>query len=600
MDPRFPPSAAKRSPRGNPNPTAGFYAMKASPAAVQWWGTHVYRTHLRSPISSPRAMTPGYGSPRSPRAGVTLPGLEGMYSSRAMTPASTVGSTCFPGFVKGAALPPRPGQRHPQNRLVDPMMDNTPMSKGGVADHPLKKQLSQMWKSMKMIDFDHDGFLAPNDIQRGLGMFLSVSDKVHVDAVNKLVMQFMKSNGMVEWGRFLYGLAADRTVTGYIKAGLDEKERSNVAAWEEANKKPPTPKGPELRAGVTADDLRKAQTVIKDKLMDKFSGLTQAFRAMDLDSSGYVSRHELERMLHNLNLSGIRPVVIDTLVDFIDCINDVADDDEEGATDIAYREFARAFATDDIMSMQALAILERKGPPPTPPPQNLVAENVQKVVMSKFKPDQMKKAFDFLDVDKSKSLTRAEMKRALFEWGMLLTDDEMSELFKACDKDGDGTIDYSEFCDMVAKQPHLMKTRSLVKNPALRKGVREKDLRMAQHFVKEHFTTKFGRLTKAFQFVDRDRTGTITREELRLVIGEFNLTNIRPEVIENLIDFIDIDPEGDIEYKEFARVISADDVMAMAPLSLVPAEIQSQNSMGRHKMDGMPGAQGLSWLSVAK
>ena len=600
MDPRFPPSAAKRSPRGNPNPTAGFYAMKASPAAVQWWGTHVYRTHLRSPISSPRAMTPGYGSPRSPRAGVTLPGLEGMYSSRAMTPASTVGSTCFPGFVKGAALPPRPGQRHPQNRLVDPMMDNTPMSKGGVADHPLKKQLSQMWKSMKMIDFDHDGFLAPNDIQRGLGMFLSVSDKVHVDAVNKLVMQFMKSNGMVEWGRFLYGLAADRTVTGYIKAGLDEKERSNVAAWEEANKKPPTPKGPELRAGVTADDLRKAQTVIKDKLMDKFSGLTQAFRAMDLDSSGYVSRHELERMLHNLNLSGIRPVVIDTLVDFIDCINDVADDDEEGATDIAYREFARAFATDDIMSMQALAILERKGPPPTPPPQNLVAENVQKVVMSKFKPDQMKKAFDFLDVDKSKSLTRAEMKRALFEWGMLLTDDEMAELFKACDKDGDGTIDYSEFCDMVAKQPHLTKTRSLVKNPALRKGVREKDLRMAQHFVKEHFTTKFGRLTKAFQFVDRDRTGTITREELRLVIGEFNLTNIRPEVIENLIDFIDIDPEGDIEYKEFARVISADDVMAMAPLSLVPAEVQSQNSMGRHKMDGMPGAQGLSWLSVAK
>ena len=600
MDPRFPASAAKRSPRGNPNPTAGFYAMKASPAAVQWWGTHVYRTHLRSPISSPRAMTPGYGSPRSPRAGVTLPGLEGMYSSRAMTPASTVGSTCFPGFVKGAALPPRPGQRHPQNRLVDPMMDNTPMSKGGVADHPLKKQLSQMWKSMKMIDFDHDGFLAPNDIQRGLGMFLSVSDKVHVDAVNKLVMQFMKSNGMVEWGRFLYGLAADRTVTGYIKAGLDEKERSNVAAWEEANKKPPTPKGPELRAGVTADDLRKAQTVIKDKLMDKFSGLTQAFRAMDLDSSGYVSRHELERMLHNLNLSGIRPVVIDTLVDFIDCINDVADDDEEGATDIAYREFARAFATDDIMSMQALAILERKGPPPTPPPQNLVAENVQKVVMSKFKPDQMKKAFDFLDVDKSKSLTRAEMKRALFEWGMLLTDDEMTELFKACDKDGDGTIDYSEFCDMVAKQPHLTKTRSLVKNPALRKGVREKDLRMAQHFVKEHFTTKFGRLTKAFQFVDRDRTGTITREELRLVIGEFNLTNIRPEVIENLIDFIDIDPEGDIEYKEFARVISADDVMAMAPLSLVPAEIQSQNSMGRHKMDGMPGAQGLSWLSVAK
>ena len=44
---------------------------------------------------------------------------------------------------------------------------------------------------------------------------------------------------------------------------------------------------------------------------------------------------------------------------------------------------------------------------------------------------------------------------------------------------------------------------------------------------------------------------------------EFNLVNIREETIENLIDFADFDGDGVINYAEFARVLTAEDVMRM-------------------------------------
>jgi len=340
--------------------------------------------------------------------------------------------------------------------------------------------------------------------------------------------------------------------------------------------------------------------MIKDKLMDKFSGFTGAFRSMDKDGSGYVSRSELEGMLLTLNLNNIRREVVETLIDFIDCTNDVEDDDDDGPTDIAYREFARAFAVEDIMTLQTTAAFAAKKkhvtPPPTPPPQNLVASAVKATIQSKFKPTQMKEAFSFFDKDKSGTITRAEIKRILVMWGQALTDAELNELFKSCDKNGDGQIDYEEFCDIVAKTPDMIQVRTLVKNPALRKGVRAEDMRRAQHTIQEHILTKFKKYQEAFKFMDVDRTGSITRAELRQGLDFLNLLgNMREEVVETLLDFIDIDG-GDISYREFARVISADDVMAMAPLSIAPAEKQRQKGIGRHKMDDMPNAQGLTWM----
>lgn len=559
-------------------PQAVYSRKGASPAAAMWWDQHVARTHLRSP---------------RPEQGVLHNSSLGLSPRR--RPGSSAGGGAFPeGMTDGSSTTVA--------RLVDPMFDPR------VTDHPLRMELSELYKGMRIMDADGDGQLHPTDVVRALGSFgLSVGrDQEATEAVNQVLMRNIKGNGMVDWRKFVYAFGSDRAVITIVlrkrqdKAAL--KERTAVLARKRAVEKASAPKGPQLRPGITANDLRAAVGLIKEKMYDKWSNLTGAFRSMDKDSSGYISRGELMEMCISLNLFNtgvVRQAVVENLIDFIDVENDVADDDDAGITDIGYKEFARAFTCEDIMAMKPL-IYKRPlvTPPPTPPPANLAAEQFSSIIKSKFKPDKMAKAFAFFDKDNSGALSRAEVKRIMYSWNAPLSDAELADLFSLCDKNGDGQIDYNEFCGLVAQDADMTNTRELVKNPTLRKGVRESDLRKAQHLVKEHITNKYKKLSSAFKFIDRDRTGTITRDELKQALADLNLTQIRPDVIETLIDFIDIDPSSDIEYREFARVLSADDIMAMSPFSIGPAAAQADQGIGRHKMTDMPGMQGLSWAQL--
>ena len=74
---------------------------------------------------------------------------------------------------------------------------------------------------------------------------------------------------------------------------------------------------------------------------------------------------------------------------------------------------------------------------------------------------------------------------------------------------------------------------------------------------------KYSRITDAFKFIDSDRTGTLDRPEVLRLLTEFNIPDISHATIETLIDFADYDGDGEINYAEFARVLTADDVMAM-------------------------------------
>lgn len=472
------------------------------------------------------------------------------------------------------------------------------MSKGGVADHPLRLQLSQLYKGLKMHDLDGDGHLAPTDIVRGLAAFnLAVGDPKKTAIVNELMMRNMTSNGLVNYRTFVYSLAANEALTSSIMNNQSAKGILDKARTQSAMAgKPMGPKGPSVREGVTSEELRRAQSTIKAKMLEHYSGVAQAFRAMDKDGSGNISRTEFQLMLRNFNIPNIRPAVLDTIIDFIDLDKRVAEDDDEdsGTTRIAFGEFCRFFANDEDITITKMPLASKKPmfaptPPPTPPPQNLGASAVSQVVLTKFKPDQMRQAFGFLDLDSSQKLTRAEMKRALTMWNMLLTDDELIDLFDACDTSRDGLIDYQEFVDMVARNPSMTTTRPLVKNATLRPGVKANDLRRAQLQIRDTLLRKYSSYTNVFKYLDKDRTGSITRAELKQALTDLNLNQINGTILDNLIDFINVDPQwSDIEYKELVRVLSAEDVMDMAPLSLAPAERQQATSNGLHDMSLMP------------
>ena len=85
--------------------------------------------------------------------------------------------------------------------------------------HPIYKDLIELYRGMKLIDHDGDGFLSPTDIVRGLATFgLSSGDDEATKKVNQQVMRNMKPNGMVGYSGFIKGLGDDPYITNAILA----------------------------------------------------------------------------------------------------------------------------------------------------------------------------------------------------------------------------------------------------------------------------------------------------------------------------------------------------------------------------------------------
>jgi len=93
-------------------------------------------------------------------------------------------------------------------------------------------------------------------------------------------------------------------------------------------------------------------------------------------------------------------------------------------------------------------------------------------------------------------------------------------------------------------------------------GPSDQEIRRAHRILKQHMETRFTQIHKAFRTIDEDKTGTVSRKELRAIIMAFNL-NMEIEVINALIDLADYDGDGNINYAEFARLMTADDILAM-------------------------------------
>jgi len=76
--------------------------------------------------------------------------------------------------------------------------------------------------------------------------------------------------------------------------------------------------------------------------MTKYSGLLNAFHAVDGDRSGRITRRDFDRMLLTLNLHNLRAQVIDYLFDLMA---------QDGSGGIEYKEFARVLNAPNIFSL---------------------------------------------------------------------------------------------------------------------------------------------------------------------------------------------------------------------------------------------------------
>lgn len=66
--------------------------------------------------------------------------------------------------------------------------------------------------------------------------------------------------------------------------------------------------------------------------------------------------------------------------------------------------------------------------------------------------DEIREAFKLFDKDNNGCITVTELRNILTETGQKIRPEEADELMKAIDTDGDGKIDYEEFCRMMSEK----------------------------------------------------------------------------------------------------------------------------------------------------
>ena len=136
--------------------------------------------------------------------------------------------------------------------------------------------------------------------------------------------------------------------------------------------------------------------------------------------------------------------------------------------------------------------------------------------------NQFRYFFDLFDKDSSGSITTKELGTIMRNLGQNPSEEELKQMIREVDWNGDGTIDFKEFLCLMLKK-------------------------MDDSDIDDELETAF----KAF---DLDKDGYITPHELRngmLNLGE----EYSPEEAEEMIKEGDLDNDGRIDYDEFMKII---------------------------------------------
>ena len=81
--------------------------------------------------------------------------------------------------------------------------------------------------------------------------------------------------------------------------------------------------------------------------------------------------------------------------------------------------------------------------------------------------------------------------------------------------------------------------------------------------LKRLMETRFSEIRRAFRLIDEDSSGTCDRRELKFMLNAMFNLSIPDHVLDRLIDLADFDGDGQIDFAEFARLMTAENVLNM-------------------------------------
>ncbi|XP_059616245.1 calmodulin-A-like isoform X3 [Phlebotomus argentipes] len=137
---------------------------------------------------------------------------------------------------------------------------------------------------------------------------------------------------------------------------------------------------------------------------------------------------------------------------------------------------------------------------------------------------EFKEAFMLFDKDEDGTITMAELGVVMRSLGQRPTETELRDMVNEVDQDGNGTIEFNEFLQMMSKK---------IKNADGEDELRE-----------------------AFRVFDKNNDGLISSSELRHVMTNLG-EKLSEEEVDDMIKEADLDGDGMVNYNEFVMILTA-------------------------------------------
>ncbi|CAH1956210.1 unnamed protein product [Acanthoscelides obtectus] len=137
---------------------------------------------------------------------------------------------------------------------------------------------------------------------------------------------------------------------------------------------------------------------------------------------------------------------------------------------------------------------------------------------------EFKEAFMLFDKDEDGTITVAELGVVMRSLGQRPTETELRDMVNQVDSDGNGTIEFNEFLQMMSKK--------------MKDADGEEELR------------------EAFRVFDKNNDGLISSNELRHVMTSLG-ERLSEEEVDDMIKEADLDGDGQVNYEEFVTILTA-------------------------------------------
>ncbi|XP_065054660.1 EF-hand calcium-binding domain-containing protein 6-like, partial [Rhopilema esculentum] len=381
-------------------------------------------------------------------------------------------------------------------------------------DH-IRQRSTDLRKTFSNYDYDGDGKLSKKEFRmtlQNLGLLM------HDDQFKELTNRLGFFKGTMSFSDFIHKFEdLDKFGEGGKTLHMNNHRYNKVKERSET---------------MTAEEVEK---IMRNKISESFQTLRQAFYAVDANHDAQITRPEFRRLLDSFMIP------IDDY-EFERLMSEKLKVPKNGT--ISYRDFIGRFQHDENFEKGHPWLFSHQSPNVTYSPRDLTAQEAHACLKEKAN-DQwhdISAAFRAFDKDGNSIVTKEELKTVLHRFNISIDQQEFKKLWRLYDTDRNGHVDHREFLQRLGVELAPGDVNGI--SNKITKGSEDEIYRhhqsqqMKQHKaainqanttsfmtaidvekqLRDKFRDSYESFRKAFEQVDKNKDGFISRSELMKVL----------------------------------------------------------------------------------